>query len=70
MSIVFIDIDLYKYSRQLNKENTMAKKKVKTPEDIIESIRDKQTEIDDLLLDLEESITSQIDENVDEDEEE
>ena len=46
------------------------KKKIVTPEDIIESIRDKQTEIDDLLLDLEESITSQVDEDVNEDEEE
>jgi hypothetical protein len=55
----------------INKGETMAKKKkIVTPEDIIESIRDKQTEIDDLLLDLEESITSQVDEDVDEDEEE
>ncbi len=55
----------------INKGEPMAKKKkIVTPEDIIESIRDKQTEIDDLLLDLEESITSQVDEDVDEDEEE
>ncbi len=55
----------------INIGETMAKKKkIVTPEDIIESIRDKQTEIDDLLLDLEESITSQVDEDVDEDEEE
>jgi hypothetical protein len=55
----------------INQGETMAKKKkIVTPEDIIESIRDKQTEIDDLLLDLEESITSQVDEDVDEDEEE
>ena len=70
MSIVFIDIDLYKYSRQLTKENTMAKKKVKTPEDIIEAIREKQSEIDDLIYDLEDKVsdlTATSDEDEDED---
>ena len=57
MSIVFINILLYKYHCQLNKENTMAKKKVKTPEDIIEAIREKQSEIDDLIYDLEDKVT-------------
>ena len=69
MSIVFIDIDLYKYSRQLTKENTMAKKKVKTPEDIIEAIREKQSEIDDLIYDLEDKVTD-LTATSDEDEEE
>jgi len=32
------------------------KKKVVTPEDIIESIKEKQSEIDDLLLDLEDKV--------------
>jgi hypothetical protein len=32
------------------------KKKVISPEDIIESIREKQSEIDDLLLDLEDKV--------------
>ena len=56
MSMVFIDIVLYKYQCQLNKENTMAKKKLKTPEDIIEAIREKQSEIDDLIYDLEDKV--------------
>jgi len=32
------------------------KKKIVTPEDIIESIKEKQSEIDDLLLDLEDKV--------------
>ncbi len=35
----------------------MAKKKLKTPEDIIEAIREKQSEIDDLIYDLEDNIS-------------
>jgi hypothetical protein len=35
----------------------MAKKKLKTPEDIIEAIREKQSEIDDLIYDLEDQIS-------------
>jgi peptidoglycan hydrolase CwlO-like protein len=35
----------------------MAKKKLKTPEDIIEAIREKQSEIDDLIYDLENKIS-------------
>ena len=39
----------------------MAKKKLKTPEDIIEAIKEKQSEIDDLLYDLEDVIiTSEV----------
>lgn len=39
----------------------MARKKAKTPEDIIEAIKEKQSEIDDLLYDLEDVvITSEI----------
>ena len=57
----------------INIGETMAKKKkIVTPEDIIESIRDKQTEIDDLLYDLEDTISVSSDEDVsefDEDEE-
>ncbi len=34
----------------------MAKKKLKTPEDIIEAIRAKQSEIDDLIYDLEDKV--------------
>jgi len=33
------------------------KKKIVTPEDIIESIKEKQSEIDDLLYDLEDKIS-------------
>lgn len=41
---------------------TMAKKKkVKTPEDIINDIREKQSEIDDLLYDLEEQVNDSSD---------
>jgi len=50
----------------------MGKKKVKTPEDIIEAIKEKQSEIDDLLYDLEDTISVSSDEDVsdfDEDEE-
>ena len=39
----------------------MARKKAKTPEDIIEAIKEKQSEIDDLLYDLEDVIiTSEV----------
>jgi hypothetical protein len=53
----------------------MAKKKLKTPEDIIEAIREKQSEIDDLIYDLENKISdiSSIedeDEDIDETDEE
>ena len=50
----------------------MAKKKIKTPEDIINDIKEKQSEIDDLLYDLEDTINVSSDEDVsdfDEDEE-
>ena len=50
----------------------MGRKKVKTPEDIIEAIKEKQSEIDDLLYDLEDTISVSSDEDVsdfDEDEE-
>ena len=40
------------------------KKKVKTPEDIIESIKEKQSEIDDLLYDLEDTISVSSDEDI------
>jgi predicted nucleic acid-binding Zn-ribbon protein len=75
MSIVFIDILLYKYHCQLNKEITMAKKKLKTPEDIIEAIREKQSEIDDLIYDLEDKVSDissveDEDEDIDETDEE
>lgn len=56
----------------INKGVTMAKKKTKTPEDIIEAIKEKQSEIDDLLWDLEDTINVSSDEDVsdfDEDEE-
>jgi len=49
------------------------KKKVVTPEDIIESIKEKQSEIDDLLLDLEDKVvdlSSEEDEDEDFSEEE
>ena len=42
----------------------MVKKKVKTPEDIIESIKEKQSEIDDLLYDLEDTISVSSDEDI------
>ena len=35
----------------------MAKKKLKTPEDIIEAIREKQSEIDDLIYELEDKVS-------------
>ena len=50
----------------------MGRKKIKTPEDIIEAIKEKQSEIDDLLYDLEDTISISSDEDVsefDEDEE-
>ena len=50
----------------------MAKKKIKTPEDIINDIKEKQSEIDDLLWDLEDTISVSSDSNIsdfDEDEE-
>jgi len=50
----------------------MARKKVKTPEDIIEAIRVKQSEIEDLLWNLEDTISVSSDEDIsdsDEDEE-
>jgi hypothetical protein len=42
----------------------MGRKKVKTPEDIIESIKEKQSEIDDLLYDLEDTISVSSDEDI------
>jgi len=48
------------------------KKKTLTPEDIIESIKEKQSEIDDLLYNLEDIISVSSDEDIsdfDEDEE-
>lgn len=50
----------------------MARKKIKTPEDIINDIKEKQSEIDDLLYDLEDTISVSSDEDIsdfDEDEE-
>ena len=50
----------------------MGRKKIKTPEDIIEAIKEKQSEIDDLLYDLEDTISVSSDDDVsefDEDEE-
>jgi len=50
----------------------MAKKKIKTPEDIINDIKEKQSEIDDLLWDLEDTISVSSDSDIsdfDEDEE-
>jgi hypothetical protein len=35
----------------------MAKKKLKTPEDIIEAIREKQSEIDELIYELEDKVS-------------
>jgi hypothetical protein len=47
------------------------KKKIVTPEDIIESIKEKQSEIDDLLYDLEDKISvSYEEEEIDETDEE
>jgi hypothetical protein len=47
------------------------KKKTVTPEDIIESIKEKQSEIDDLLYDLEDKISvSCEEEEIDETDEE
>ena len=53
----------------------MAKKKAKTPEDIIEAIREKQSEIDDLIYDLEDKVSDissaeDEDEDIDETDEE
>ena len=48
------------------------KRKVKTPEDIINDIKEKQSEIDDLLWDLEDTISVSSDSDIsdfDEDEE-
>ena len=42
----------------------MGRKKVKTPEDIIEAIKEKQSEIDDLIYDLEDTISVSSDEDV------
>ena len=56
----------------MNQGVKMGRKKVKTPEDIIEAIKEKQSEIDDLLYDLEDTISVSSDEDVsdfDEDEE-
>ena len=57
----------------INKGEPMAKKKkIVTPEDIIESIKEKQSEIDELLYDLEDTISVSSDEDIsdfDEDEE-
>jgi hypothetical protein len=48
------------------------KKKTVTPEDIIESIKEKQSEIDDLLYDLEDkiSVSYEEEEEIDETDEE
>ena len=53
----------------------MAKKKLKTPEDIIEAIREKQSEIDDLIYELEDKVSDissveDEDEDIDETDEE
>jgi hypothetical protein len=40
------------------------KKKVKTPEDIINDIKEKQSEIDDLLWDLEDTINVSSDSDI------
>jgi len=42
----------------------MGRKKVKTPEDIIEAIKEKQSEIDDLLYNLEDTISVSSDEDI------
>ena len=59
----------------INKGESMAKKKLKTPEDIIEAIREKQSEIDDLIYDLEDKVSDissveDEDEDIDETDEE
>jgi hypothetical protein len=48
----------------INQGVTMGRKKVKTPEDIIEAIKEKQSEIDDLLYNLEDTISVSSDEDV------
>ena len=53
----------------------MAKKKLKTPEDIIEAIREKQSEIDELIYELEDKVSDissveDEDEDIDETDEE
>ena len=72
---MFCTYIINKYKCQLNKEITMAKKKLKTPEDIIEAIREKQSEIDDLIYDLEDKVSDissaeDEDEDIDETDEE
>ena len=47
----------------------MGRKKIKTPEDIIEAIKEKQSEIDDLFYDLEDTISVSSISDSDEDEE-
>ena len=42
----------------------MGRKKIKTPEDIIEAIRVKQSEIEDLLWNLEDTISVSSDEDI------
>ncbi|MEY4334071.1 MAG: hypothetical protein RLZZ196_2814 [Bacteroidota bacterium] len=42
----------------------MGRKKTKTPEDIIEAIKEKQSEIDDLLYNLEDTISVSSDEDI------
>jgi len=42
----------------------MVKKKIKTPEDIINDIKEKQSEIDDLLWDLEDTISVSSDSDI------
>jgi hypothetical protein len=42
----------------------MARKKIKTPEDIINDIKEKQSEIDDLLWDLEDTISVSSDSDI------
>jgi peptidoglycan hydrolase CwlO-like protein len=59
----------------INKGESMAKRKLKTPEDIIEAIREKQSEIDDLIYDLEDKVSDissaeDEDEDIDETDEE
>jgi len=59
----------------INKGESMAKKKLKTPEDIIEAIKEKQSEIDDLIYDLEDKVSDissveDEDEDIDETDEE
>jgi hypothetical protein len=64
MSTLFIDILLYKYSRQQQGVCMVRKSKVKTPEDIINDIKEKQSEIDDLLWDLEDTISVSSDSDI------